>query len=87
MIKSDRCKQIKKLFNYNKIKYNIIELDLEDNGEALYERITDIAIQNNLPIIYVDGQNLGDWERIVDAINTDKLKNCLQKLDQRDKEI
>ncbi|XP_039263418.2 thioredoxin reductase 1, cytoplasmic-like [Styela clava] len=81
------CKEIKKLFNSLGISFHALELDLEENGEALQMALLELSGQKTVPNTYINGVHLGGADATKSAHSEGRLLSMLSSSSEYDYDL
>ena len=73
------CDEVKKIFEGYGVKYEVIEMDLEQNGGMMVSQLKKISGLNVVPNTYIGGQNVGGYDQTKEAVQDGSLEEMLRE--------
>ncbi|KAG0000847.1 thioredoxin reductase [Entomortierella chlamydospora] len=71
------CTRVKALFDELKVVYKALELDLDEQGQAIQAALKELTGQSTVPNVYVNGTHVGGCDSTIAANKSGKLKELL----------
>lgn len=73
------CTKVKELFKSLNVQYELLELDIAENGSALQNALFELSGQKTVPNVFINGKHLGGCDDTLKAHAENQLLNMINE--------
>lgn len=73
------CTKVKELFKSLNVQYELVELDVAENGSALHSALIELSGQKTVPNVFINGKHLGGCDDTLKAHADNRLLTMISE--------